>query len=140
MDTALFALAVFGTVIALCAASRCDFVKMYRYFERKRDNRRGWEWRYLIEHHFHSHADDMLYAVDTRMYPHLRPDPHHEFYNRPVKVSTSVFKEFEEEKAARRTLEKPVITYEELTGIEASVNDDGCLTFGNLRALGIENS
>ena len=133
MATASFTLAVFGTVIAVCAASRLDFIKMYRYFERKRDNRRGWEC-YLIEHHLHSHADDMLYAVDTRMYPHLRQDPHHEFYNRPVRASTTVFEEFKEAKAARRTLDKPVVTYEELTGIEVSINDEGNLAFKNLRA------
>ena len=107
---------------------------MYRYLERRRDNRKGWEWCYLIEHHLHSHADDMLYAVDTRMYPHLHQDPHYEFYNRPVKVATPVFKEFKEAKAARRTLDKPAFTYEELTGFVVSIGDEGGLAYKSYRA------
>ena len=134
METASFVLAVFGAVIAICAAARLDFVKMYRYMERRRDNRQGWEWCYLLDHWLHSHADDMLYAVDATMYPHLRQDPHYEFFTRPVKVSAPVFKKFKEEEAARRTLDKPVVTYEELTGYVVSINDEGGLTFKSLRA------
>lgn len=133
MDTTLIAFTLVGGVLTVLMAMRLDFVKSYRYIQRTLDNFRGWEWCYLIEHRAHSHAGDMRYAVDPRANPHLAPDPHYEFYNKPVKVPVPVFRKFKAVRAARKTVDRPEITYEELTGFRVNISDDGWISYESVR-------